>query len=141
MNIIIILIALLLAIPGPAPASEIRTGRIVIHDAFPAVLKNFPERADPGVDGYIGTTDCREIGERFVLVRPGQPDALVTVADCAWSFHVAYRQRMNLIADVDRSLWTGPERPQYAELWPVDVRGAFLKERQEYELELRHMVR
>lgn len=126
MNTIILLFALLLALPGPAPVSGIRSGRIVIHDAFPAVLKNFPERVDPGVDGYIGTTDCSEIGQRFVLVRQGVPDALVAVADCAWSYHAAYRQQMDLIADVDRKLWVGPERPQEAELWPIGLRRAYV---------------
>lgn len=114
------------------PLPSVRSGKIVLHNAFPAVLKNFPERVQSGVDGYIATDDCAEIGQRFVLVRPGLPDALVAVADCAWEADVPYRESMGYIADVDALLWDGPERPQPAQLWPPALRRVFLIARDGY---------
>jgi hypothetical protein len=130
LSIVLLLVASLLA---PAPA--VRAGRIVLHDAFPAVLANYPERVQDGVDGYIATNSCEELGQTFVLVRPGVPDALVAVADCAWDYDIPYRQRMGYIADVDRRLWVGPERPQEAQLWPVGLRRVYLAlQAREHEL-------
>lgn len=126
MNTFVSLVALLLVVSALPPANGIRVGKIVLHDAMPRVLVNFPERAQVGVDGYVATTDCVEIGRRFVLVRPGLPDALVAVADCAWEQDAHYRNLMGYIADVDRALWKGAERPQDAQLWPVGLREAFL---------------
>jgi len=105
-------------------------GLIVVHAAFPAVLAHFPERADPAVAGYVAVTDCAAMGERYVLVRPGLPDVLVAVADCAWSADAAYRADRGLIADVDAALWVGPWRPQRGELWDPLRRAAYLAERQ-----------
>lgn len=125
-----IIIALWLAVIALPPASHVnrvRAGEIVLHNAFPAVLQNFPERVQDGVDGYIATDDCGEMGDLFVLVRPGTPDVLVAVADCAWQSDVPYRRRMGYIADVDRQVWVGPEVPQEAELWPVGLRQSYLK--------------
>ena len=76
-------------------------GLIVAHAAFPAVFATYPERQQDGVDGYIALSDCAEIGNRYVLVRAGQPDALVAVADCAQARHVEGRNAEGLIADVD----------------------------------------
>lgn len=98
------------------------TGLIVAHAAFPAVFLHYPERQQPGVDGYIALNDCDEIGNRYVLVRQGQPDALVSVADCAQARHVEYRNEQGLIADVDVALWSGGYWPQPAELWRVEDR-------------------
>ena len=98
------------------------SGTILVHDAFPAVLATYPERRDPGVAGYIATNDCAQLGQRFVLVRPGQPDVLVAVADCAWAHHVEWRNQHGYIADVDARLWAGAWVPQHAELWTVDAR-------------------
>ena len=131
-------IILLLVTSLLAPAPAVRGGRIVLHDAFPAVLANYPDRVRDDVDGYIATDSCAELGQTIVLVRPGVPDALVAVADCAWDYHVPYRQRMGYIADVDRKLWVGPERPQEAELWPVGLRRAYLA-LQARTLEFRHL--
>ena len=102
-------------------------GLIVAHVAFPAVLANFPERADPTVAGYVAVTDCAMMGQRLVLVRQGEPDVLVAVADCAWASHASDRAEQGLIADVDVALWTGPWRPQYAELWEPAARAAYLE--------------
>lgn len=104
----------------------IAAGLIVVHAAFPAVLAGFPERVDPGVAGYVAVNDCAMLGQRLVLVRPGQPDVLVAVADCAWAKDVPYRERMGYIADVDAALWAGPWRPQEAELWTPAARAIFL---------------
>lgn len=103
------------------------TGLIVAHAAFPAVFANYPERQQDGVAGYIALSDCREIGNRYVLVRAGQPDALVAVADCANEKHVSYRQAQGLIADVDVMLWRGGYWPQPAEIWRVDDRARWLE--------------
>ena len=103
----------------------ILSGQIVAHSAFPQVFERYPDRRDPGVQGYVAVNDCSELGNRYVLVRPGQRDVLVAVADCAWAYHVPYRESRGLIADVDEAIWTGPWRPQYAELWTVDARAAW----------------
>ena len=96
-------------------------GLIVAHAAFPAVFATYPQRQFEGVDGYVGVSDCSEMGRFFVLVRRGQPDVLVAVADCAADQHVAVRASRGLIADVDVALWRGPWREQPAELWrPAD---------------------
>ena len=107
-------------------ATALLAGWIVVHAAMPAVLANHPERADPTVAGYVAVSDCAMIGQRLVLVRPGQPDALVAVADCAWEQHVAYREANGLIADVDEAIWEGPWIPQPAELWLPEARAALL---------------
>jgi hypothetical protein len=99
------------------------TGLIVAHAAFPAVFETYPERQYEGVDGYIAMSDCDEIGNWYVLVRAGQPDALVAVADCAQAEHVAQRAEQGLIADVDVTIWRGGMWPQKAELWRVDDRA------------------
>ena len=101
---------------------ECAGGMILVHDAFPAVFAAYPERRDPGVQGYVATNDCADMGRHFVLVRRGQPDVLVAVADCAQERHVAWRQANRFIADVDKALWVGPWIPQRAELWTVDAR-------------------
>ena len=109
-----------------AAAKPLVAGLIVVHAAFPAVLANYPERADAGVAGYVAVDDCGWMRRHLVLVRPGLPDVLVAVADCAQAAHVPYRRRMRYIADVDASLWTGPWRPQAAELWTPPARALFL---------------
>lgn len=101
------------------------TGLIVAHAAFPAVFLSYPDRRDPDVDGYIAVNDCAEIGNRYVLVRQGLPDALVAVADCAQARHVSYRNEQGLIADVDVALWHGGYWPQPAELWRPADRAAW----------------
>lgn len=105
----------------------ILVGMIVAHAAFPAVFLNHPERQQDGVDGYIALSDCSEIGNRYVLVRDGQPDALVAVADCAASQHLAYRELEGLIADVEQRIWTGGYWPQLAELWRPGDRARYLR--------------
>ena len=102
--------------------TAVLAGTILVHDAFPGVFAAFPERRDPTVAGYVATNDCAQLGQRLVLVRPGQPDVLVAVADCAWAHHVAWRERRGYIADVDSRLWVGPWIPQRAELWTVEAR-------------------
>ena len=68
------------------------------------------------------------MGRQFVLVRSGQPDALVAVADCAAEDDVAYRQAHGLIADVQYpELWRGGYWPQPAELWRVADRARWWK--------------
>lgn len=103
-------------------STAVLAGVILVHAAFPGVLATFPERRDPGVAGYVATNDCAQLGQRLVLVRPGQPDVLVAVADCAWAHHVEWRNQRGYIADVDAALWVGPWIPQQAELWTVDAR-------------------
>ena len=98
-------------------------GLIVAHAAFPAVFATYPERQQDGVDGYVALSDCSEIGNRYVLVRQGIPDALVAVADCAQARHVEGRNAEGLIADVDIALWIGGMWPQEAELWRVEDRA------------------
>ena len=107
------------------------TGLIVAHAAFPAMFLSYPERQHEGVDGYIAMNDCAEMGNEYVLVRHGQPDALVAVADCAQAKHIQYRRNMGLIADVDVALWRGGMWPQMAELWRVDDRARWLERWQE----------
>ena len=111
------------------------TGLIVAHAAFPAVFATYPERQQDGVDGYIALSDCSEIGNWYVLVRQGIPDALVAVADCAQARHVAQRSDQGLIADVDIALWRGGMWPQEAELWRVDDRARWCEKWQEATLE------
>lgn len=98
------------------------SGTILVHNAFPAVLERYPERRDNSVAGYIATNSCADLGKHFVLVRRGQPDVLVAVADCAWAQHVEWRNQHGYIADVDSRLWRGLWVPQPAELWTVDAR-------------------
>lgn len=109
----------------------ILTGLIVAHAAFPAVFLHYPERQAADVDGYIAVNDCGEIGNRYVLVRPNLPDALVQVADCAQAAHVAGRNAKGLIADVDIALWHGGMWPQDAELWTIDDRERYWRRWQE----------
>jgi hypothetical protein len=109
-------------------ASALLAGWIVVHAAFPAVLDTFPERADPAVAGYVAVTDCAMMGQRLVLVRPGLPDVLLAVADCAWPAHAQYREERGYIADVDEALWFGAWIPQRAELWLPAARAAYLAE-------------
>ena len=104
------------------------TGLIVAHAAFPAVFATYPERQTEGVDGYIALSDCSEIGNWYVLVRQGIPDALVAVADCAQARHVAQRSDQGLIADVDVAIWRGGMWPQQAELWRVDDRARWFEQ-------------
>ena len=103
------------------------TGLIVAHAAFPAVFATYPQRQVDGVDGYVGVSDCAHMGRFFVLVRHGQPEVLVAVADCAADEHVAWRAQQGLIADVDVALWAGPWREQPAELWRIDDRARWWK--------------
>lgn len=99
------------------------------HAAFPAVFANYPERQQDGVDGYVALSDCAEIGNWYVLVRAGQPDALVAVADCAADKHVARRAAEGLITDVQwPEAWTGGYFPQMAELWRVDDRARWFEQ-------------
>lgn len=111
-------------VPGQRTATltGVLVGVILVHAAFPGVLAAYPERRDPGVQGYVATNDCADLGRHLVLVRPGQPDVLVAVADCAQERHVAWRQANRYIADVDAALWCGPWVPQPAQLWTVDAR-------------------
>jgi hypothetical protein len=111
------------------------TGLIVAHAAFPAVFATYPERQQDGVDGYVALSDCSEIGNQYVLVRQGLPDALVAVADCAQARHVAQRSDQGLIADVDVALWRGGMWPQEAELWRVDDRARWFEQWLEATLE------
>ncbi|MBU1743238.1 MAG: hypothetical protein KKC37_17015, partial [Proteobacteria bacterium] len=74
---------------------------------MPAVLNNYPERADPTVDGYIAVMDCDEMGRRYVLELDGR-DYLVAVADCAQVRdveHIEYAFGGRWIADVDATTW------------------------------------
>ena len=91
---------------------------------MPAVLDNYPDRADPTVDGYIAVVDCGEIGRRYVLQLDGQT-YLVAVADCAQVrdvAHIEYAFGGRWIADVDEHLWDDlPRIPQEATLWPEKV--------------------
>ena len=104
------------------------SGTILVHDAFPAVLAAYPERRDDSVSGYVATNDCGQLGQHLVLVRPGQPDVLVAVADCAWAHHVEWRTANGYIADVDAALWVGPWIPQQAELWDVEARDWWIEQ-------------
>ena len=38
-----------------------------MHLAMPQVIANYPDRADPTVDGYIAVVDCGRMGSRYVL--------------------------------------------------------------------------
>ena len=112
--------------------TAILSGLIVAHAAFhtpTGVLANYPERRVyvDGVEvaGYVALSDCDEIGRVYVLVRPGIPDVLVAVADCAQDYHVQGRQARGLIADVDTRIWVGPMREQQAELWRPADRAAY----------------
>lgn len=98
-------------------------GLIVLHGAMPQVLANYPERQQANVDGYVAVDDCGMIGQALVLVRSGRPDLIVAVADCAADADIAYRQSRRYIADVETAIWTGPVRPQPAELWLVEDRA------------------
>lgn len=99
-------------------------GIVTLHLAMPTVLNNFPERAQPDVDGYIAVVDCDEMGRRYVLELGGH-SYLVAVADCAAVRdveHIEYSFGGDWIADVDASLWGDLSRyPQEATLWPEKV--------------------
>lgn len=110
------------------------TGWIVVHAAFPAVLDNYPDRVDQSATGYVvAVSDCNALGAHLVLVRPGQPDVLLSVADCADPDHVAERAAAGLIADVDEAVWRGPWVPQRAELWTPAARAQYLKRMERLE--------
>ena len=47
-------------------------GIVTLHLAMPAVLDNYPDRADPTVDGYIAVVDCGRMGSRYVLRLDGR---------------------------------------------------------------------
>lgn len=99
-------------------------GIITLHLAMPAVIANYPNRANPTVDGYIATVDCADMGRRFVLELAGQ-SYLVAVADCANVrdvAHIEYTFGGRWIADVDEQTWGDlPRYPQEATLWPAQV--------------------
>ena len=108
-------------------ATALLAGWIVVHAAFPQVLNNYPERIDNSVAGYVAVDDCGMMGRHLVLVRRGVPDVTLAVADCANPAHLAYRQAMGYVADVDANpnVWRGPWVPQWAELWTVPAREQF----------------
>lgn len=95
-----------------------------MHLAMPQVIANYPNRADPTVDGYIAVVDCGRMGSRYVLRLDGR-DYIVAVADCAQVrdvAHIEYSFGGRWIADVDEHLWDDlPRIPQRAILWPERV--------------------
>ena len=103
-------------------------GIVTLHLAMPAVIANYPNRAQSGVDGYIAVMDCGEIGRRYVLELDGR-DYLVAVADCANVrdlAHIEYTFSGDWLADVDEQTWGDlPRYPQEATLWPEKVYRAW----------------
>ena len=106
-------------------------GIVTLHLAMPQVIDNYPDRADPTVDGYIAVVDCGEIGRRYVLQLDGQT-YLVAVADCAQVrdvAHIEYAFGGRWIADVDATIWDDlPRYPQEATLWPENVYKAWQRQ-------------
>lgn len=98
---------------------------------MPAVLDNYPDRADPTVDGYIAVVDCGRMGSRYVLELDGKT-YLVAVADCAQVrdvAHIEYSFGGRWIADVDATIWDDlPRYPQEATLWPENVYRAWQRQ-------------
>lgn len=103
---------------------------------MPAVLNNYPNRADPTVDGYIARADCDEMGRRYVLELDGR-DYLVAVADCAAVrdlAHIEYAFGGRWLADVDEKTWGDlPRYPTEATLWPERVYQAWQRQMQRIE--------
>lgn len=99
-------------------------GIVTLHLAMPQVIANYPNRADPTVDGYIARQDCGEMGRRYVLELDGH-DYLVAVADCAAVRdipHLEYTFGGRWLADVDATMWGDlPRYPMEATLWPMQV--------------------
>ena len=111
-------------------------GIVTLHLAMPAVIANYPNRADPTVDGYIARADCDEMGRRYVLELDGR-DYLVAVADCAAVRdlpHIEYTFGGDWLADVDATLWGDlPRYPIEATLWPMQVWQARQRQMQRIE--------
>lgn len=91
---------------------------------MPRVIANYPNRADPTVDGYIAVLDCADMGRRYVLELAGHAYT-VAVADCANVRdlpHIEYAFGGRWLADVDLAIWGDlPPYPQEARLWPERV--------------------
>lgn len=100
---------------------------------MPQVIANYPDRADPTVDGYIAVVDCGRMGSRYVL-RLDRRDYIVAVADCAQVrdvAHIEYAFGGRWIADVDATIWDDlPHIPQRAILWPERVWQAHQRQKE-----------
>jgi hypothetical protein len=99
-----------------------------LHNAMPAVLANYPDRACAYCDGYVAVERCEDVGRDYVLLWRGGVH-LVRSADC-----MAVRHRPGVQAryqsaygapwavDIEAALWgDAPVRPLPAALIPVEV--------------------
>lgn len=92
----------------PGDGQRCEAGLVTRHDAFySSVLQVFPDRAVPGVHGYVGVADCSQIGQRAELWLGGHRFD-VSVADCLSQKHKASHDALwagTWLADVDRKIW------------------------------------
>lgn len=110
----------------------VRVGVATLHQAFPTVLANRPERRVSFVDGYIATVSRDDLGCFFLLTFGGRV-YLTVVADYLapqdrpanqakrWCIRGRYaglcpHGAWRWIVDVDQAIWSGLEIPQRAAL-------------------------
>lgn len=102
------------AMPFADDSRACEAGLVTRHDAFySSVLLVFPERAVPGVHGYIGVKDCNMMGRRAELHLSGHVFD-VAVADCLGRQHKASHETLwgeTWLADVDIKLWLDAKTP------------------------------
>ena len=109
-------------------------GMATLHNAMPAVLANYPDRACAYCDGYVAVEQCSDVGRDYVLLWQG--DAfLVRAADCMAPRHlpgVQARYKANYgapwLVDIPAALWgSAPVRPLPAALIPLEVFPRWIK--------------
>ena len=123
-------VVLALVLQSQAPMA----GMATLHNAMPAVLANYPDRACAYCDGYVAVERCEDIGQDYVLLWQGRHH-LVRAADCMDVHHLPGLQARYLatygapwLVDIEAALWgDAPVRPLPAVLIPVEVPSWWIK--------------
>lgn len=117
-------VVLALVLQSQAPL----VGMATLHNAMPAVLANYPDRACAYCDGYVAVEQCSDVGRDYLLFWQGET-YLVRAADCMAPQHRAgvqsrYAAAYGLpwLVDIEAALWgDAPVRPLPAVLIPVEM--------------------
>ena len=95
------LAVLILLFPFPDAPANCESGIWARHDAFNSVFSYFPNRIDFSVDGYIASSDCKNIGRKGSLFLGGNVYG-VSVADCLNRNSAAPQSYKG---DIDARIW------------------------------------